>query len=279
MVKWYDQYADPDRGAAAGAPYPDRVSSKIAPRYWGVHLLALVLVCIAVGLGLWQLDAWRAHRAAEAVDLTQVEPVPLAEVMGPDDTFPGNRVGQPVSIEGTWVPEGTVYVSGREHEGVDGYWVVTPLAVDGPGDPALPVVRGWVAAPEDAPPPPTGTADLDAWLQPTEGTGEADTDPSDDVLPQVRTADLIQRVDQDLYGAYGVATEPESGLAPASLDQRPEVSATTGLKNLLYALEWWIFGLFAAFVWWRWVREVTEPDGSTGPAPEDAEEHPVPSSS
>ncbi len=238
------------------AAYPEGVPNPLAPRYWGAHLLALVLVGIAVGLGLWQYDAWQAHRAAEAVDLTHAEPIPLADAIGPDDPFPGNRVGQPVTVSGTWVPDGTVYVSGRVHEGADGFWVVTPLEIDGADGAALPIVRGWVADPADAPDA-TGTAALDAWLQPTEGTGVRDDDPSDDVLPQLRIADLIQHVDQDLYGAYGVAEVPEDGLEPASVDQLPEVGTFTGIRNLLYAIEWWFFGLFAAFIWWRWVTETT----------------------
>jgi cytochrome oxidase assembly protein ShyY1 len=233
------------------------VPRPLAPRYWGLHLLAIVLVGIAVVLGIWQYDAWQAHRNAKAADLTHAEPVPLGEVIGPDDPFPGTKVGQPVTVAGTWVPDGTVYVSGRVQDGEDGYWVVTPLAVDGTDDAALPIVRGWVADPGDAPAPPTGATTIEAWLQPPEGTGEVDDDPTDDVLPQLRIADVIQHVDQDLYGAYGVATEPESGLDPASVEQLPDVGAFTGIRNLLYAIEWWFFGLFAAFIWWRWVTETT----------------------
>ncbi len=231
--------------------------SPLAPRYWGAHLLALVLVGIAVALGLWQYGAWQAQRDAKALDLTKAAPMALADVMGPDDPFPGNRIGQPVEMSGTWVPDGTVYVSGRENGDAEGYWAVTPLEVDGSGGAALPVVRGWTTDPAEAPAAPTGTADLRAWLQPTEGTGQVDVDPSDDVLPQLRTADVIQHVDQDLYGAYAVASTAEPGLERVSIEQIPEVSAMTGLKNVLYALEWWIFGLFAAFIWWRWVRELT----------------------
>lgn len=255
------------------------VHPKLAPRFWGAHLLALVLVLVAVALGLWQYDAWQAHRAAEAVDLTDAEPMPLAEVMGPDDPFPGNRVGQPVSVSGTWVPSGTVFISGREHDGADGYWVVTPLTVTG-GDAALPIVRGWTPTVETAPAPPEGETELKAWLQPGEGTRQVDDDPRDDVIPQVRIADLIQHVDQDLYGGYGVAEDAAGdGLESADLAQLPEVSATTGLKNLLYAVEWWIFGLFAAFIWWRWVREVTEPAPMVDAAAEPPAEHPVRSTS
>ena len=105
----------------------DDVPTMLAPRYWGVHLLAVALTAAAVGLGVWQYDAWQARRAAEAQDLTRVEPVDLRSVIGPDDPFPGNRIGQPVILDGTWVPGGTVSVSGREQDGHEGYWVVTPL--------------------------------------------------------------------------------------------------------------------------------------------------------
>lgn len=234
----------------------------------GAHLLMLVCVGVAGGLGLWQYDAWQEHRAAETVDLTRLEPVPLADVMGPDDAFPGDQVGQPVEVTGTWLPDSTVFVSGREVDGVEGFWVVTPLAVGTPHGPALPVVRGWLQAIDTAPPPPAGTASVVAWLQPTEGSGEADTDPDDDVLPQLRTADLIQHVDQDLYGAYGVATEPLDGLAPATLEQLPSPGRFTALRNLLYALEWWVFGAFAAFIWWRFVREERVPQATSAEADE-----------
>ena len=233
------------------------MSSKLAPRYWGGHLLALVAVGVALWLGLWQYGAWQAHRDAEAADLTGARPVPLADVMGPDDPFPGTKVGQPVTLAGTWVPSRTLFVSGRERDGVDGYWVVTPVAVGGPDAAALPVVRGWVSDPAEAPAPPTGSVRLDAWLQPPEGTGEVDDDPGDDVLPQLRIADVIQHVDQDLYGAYGVAEEPGPGLEQASPEQLPDVGALTSIRNLLYAVEWWFFGAFAAFIWWRWVTEAT----------------------
>lgn len=241
----------------------------VHPRTWPLHLVALVAVGTAVVLGVWQYDAWDAQRDAEARDLTAAEPVPLAEVIGPDDPFPGDRVGQPVTLRGTWVPDATVYVSGREYAGRDGYWVATPLAVAGQAGSALYVVRGWSESAERAAPPPAGPAEAVGWLQPTEGTGEEDDDRGDDVLPQMRTADLIQRVDQDLYGAYAVldtsrtrAGAATDGLRPASLGQLPEAGRFTAIRNLLYAVEWWVFGLFAAFIWWRWVRE----DLLAGPA-------------
>jgi surfeit locus 1 family protein len=239
--------------------YPGRtlndVPAVLAPRMWLGHLLALVLVVAALLLGLWQLDAWQARRADEARDLTHADPVELSSLMGPDDPFPGRSVGQPVQLDGDWVPAGTVYVSDRAHEGRVGYWMVTPLAIGGTDQPALPVVLGWVADPASAPAPPEGEAGLVGWLQPPEGSGAGDDDPADDVLPQLRIADLAQRVDQDLYSGYAVAQEGVDGLPAADLAQLPDAGRFTAVRNLLYAIEWWFFGSFAVLIWWRWVQE------------------------
>jgi surfeit locus 1 family protein len=226
-------------------------------RYLGFHMLAFVLVGSAVALGMWQYDSWQARRSAEAEDLTQRAPISLASAIGPDDAFPGNLVGQPVSVQGTWVPSGTIFVSGREQDGKEGFWVVTPLEIDG-GSAALEVVRGWTNTLADVPSAPTGPAEFIARLQPPEGTGEIDPNPNDKVLVQLRIADAIQHVDQDLYGAYGVLNAKLSpatdGLVLADLEQLPNASRFTALRNFLYAIEWWAFGLFAAFIWWRWLR-------------------------
>ena len=226
------------------------LSPALAPRTWGFHLLALGLLAVAVGLGLWQYDAWSVRRADEARDLTRVAPIPLSQAMGPDDPFPGKRVGIPVSVSGTWLPASTLYISGRQH---DGFWAVTPLAT--PDGSAIEVVRGWAATRAAMPEPPTGAASITGSLQPGEGTGAVDNDPSDDVLPQLRIADALQYVDQDLYGAYVVMTPPGPGLEQADLTALPGASTFTALRNLLYAFEWWFFGAFAVFIWWRWVRD------------------------
>jgi hypothetical protein len=149
------------------------------------------------------------------------------------------------------------------------------------------VVRGWTASPDDVPAPPEGPAELVAWLQPPEGSGVPDDDPRDDVIPEVRTADLVQRVDQDLYGAYAVVADAAArgawpvgpralnpgteGLEPATLEQLPEVGRTTALRNLLYAAEWWVFGLFAAFIWWRHLQDARgSGQAADDPVPSDA---------
>ncbi len=195
-------------------------------------------------------------------------------MIGADDPFPGDRVGQPVDVIGTWLPEATVLISDRDDEGRPGLWVVTPLTSGDPDAPetaAIAVVRGWISEADAVPPAPTGAATVTGWLQPSEGSGVLDEDPGDDVYPQLRVADLVQRVDGDLYGAYVVAQDGVDGLEPADLAALPEVGRFTALRNLLYAIEWWFFGAFAAFIWWRFVRDEAELERQQTTARADAE--------
>lgn len=231
----------------------------LRPRHWGGHLLLVLAVAVTTWLGFWQLSAWQHGRAAEARDLRDADPVAMTSAMGPDDTFPGQYVGQPVELRGTWVPDSTLFVSDRTHDGERGYWVMTPVLVEGGGGSALPVVRGWSPRPEAA--AVGGDVDLSGWLQPSEGTGLPDPDPEDDVLPEMRIASLTQRVEADLYSGFVVARDATSGtdgLAGVSPDNIPRVSAVTSLRNLLYAVQWWVFGGFSAYVWLRWCRDTVE---------------------
>ena len=104
------------------------------------------------------------------------------------------------------------------------------------------------------------------------------------MVPQVRTADLIQHVEQDLYGAYAVVDHDAEAnaalvgvdaLEPADLAALPRAAGSTGLRNLLYALEWVLFGAFAGFVWWRYVRDLTTAPAEPAPSADEPEDRPV----
>jgi cytochrome oxidase assembly protein ShyY1 len=114
---------------------------------------------------------------------------------------------------------------------------------------------------------------VSGWLQPPEGSGRADDDPTDDVVPEVRIADAIQRVDQDLYGAFLVTREATPAVATAELGpvapaDVPGPEGTTGLRNLLYGIEWWVFAAFALVIWWRWCKDEVERERRQAQGPE-----------
>lgn len=222
----------------------------------GAALLALVLVGIAGRLGLWQYDAWQAQREAEARDLSGETAQPLADVMGNDDPFPAPDLGRPVEVSGEWIPGG-FWVADRDHEGRAGYWSVSPLRLD---DAAVLVVRGWAPEPDPSLVETGGSGEVTGWLQAPEGSLVTDDDPDDDVFPEIRVADAVQRVDVDLYSAYLIGQEPGPGLEAADPEALPEPGRFTGVRNLLYAFEWWVFGAFAAYIWWRWRKDATAPE-------------------
>jgi surfeit locus 1 family protein len=270
------------------------LGSLFSPHLVLLHLLGLAATGAAIWLGLWQLDAWQAQREAEARDLSDLPAVALQQVIEPDDPFPAAAVGRPVTFTGRWLPRSTFYVSAREYDGRDGLWAVTPAAVCEDtaacaSSAALLVARGWTAHRDGAPEPPEGPVELTGWLQPPEGRGYPDPDRNDDVLPEVRIADAIQRVDQDLYGAFLIAeqaTPPAGldGLVAVTPESLPEPASDTGLRNLLYGVQWFVFAAFAVFLWWRWVSDEIERSRRAGEvaaaeaaAGEEAEDAEVPS--
>ena len=253
----------------------------LKPRAWGAHALLLVALAVSVAAGLWQYDTYSNDRADAARSLVNADPVALSSLMGGDSPFPGESIGQPVTLTGTWLPAGTVYVSGQFHDKVRGYWVVTPVVI---GKSAIPVVRGWSAKPS-APAPTTSPVTVTGWLEPSEAQGEADANPHDDIITSMRIPSITQHVDVDLYSAYVVARSTtdaaESGLVRLGPTHHPDVSGFTGLRNLLYALQWWVFGILALYIWWRWCQEQLHPgegEGEDDPAAPADQDEKVPSS-
>jgi surfeit locus 1 family protein len=156
----------------------------------------------------------------------------------------------PVEVEGRYAPASQQFlVAGREHDGRDGFWVLSPLLVDGTAPPsALLVVRGWTADPTP-PPVPVGPVTETGVLQPGE-EGSTTVD-ADRVVDAVRIPALVNAVDGDLYSAFLVSTGAgAAGLRPVT-PPAVEPGWSAGMRNLAYALQWWLFGAFAVFLWWR----------------------------
>jgi cytochrome oxidase assembly protein ShyY1 len=269
----------------------------------GILVLLLLAAAVCARLGVWQLDRAyeRANLAAqqEAAEAAAAGPAGLGEVLAPQSEFPGELVGREVWVTGTYEPEGQQFVTGRALDGRTGYLVLTPLRVsdDGTGGasweglsgaPVLPVVRGWVASPEDAPglAVPDGEVRVTGWLQASESTADAPAPPANPGGPRltdsIATGALVNTWGGPIYSGYLVLTASEPAqVAPADGGPaplpRPVVEGGDGvnLQNLFYALQWWVFGLFAFALWVRLVRDEmaggrhATPTGKDGPGDDD----------
>ena len=189
--------------------------------------------------------------------------------MGPDDPFPGTGrrpAGRAVAASGC--PTARSTSADREHDGRDGYWVVTPLA--GRATPRVPVVRGWAPSPDAAARRRPGTADVIGWLQPPEGTGDRRRPDRRRTSPSCGSPTSSSTSTRTSTARTPSASEPGRRAARRpTLEPLPEAGRFTALRNLLYAVEWWFFGAFAVFVWWRWCRDATAPAAAPAERPVD----------
>ncbi|MDP9443531.1 MAG: SURF1 family protein, partial [Actinomycetota bacterium] len=132
-------------------------------------------------------------------------------------------------------------------------WLATPLQT--PSGAAILVVRGRTAPTATLPAPPPQPVQVTGVLLPSQPR-RTDPDPDDSRVPALNTAQLVGRFGFDLYSGYVVLTaqKPASELPPVP-PPAGEATATAGLRNLLYALQWWVFGGFVVFFWWRLLRD------------------------
>jgi cytochrome oxidase assembly protein ShyY1 len=235
-------------------------------------LLAIVVaVMVTFGfLGLWQLNVARDKGRAEQIRTAPSRAVAdIAAVLAPHAAFPRDGDGRRVTARGRYDGSGQILVAPRRLGGASGYWVVTPLVVRSSGA-RIAVLRGFVTDPKQAVAPDAST---DVTVSGTLAPGESSSGGSGQVggslgstapagqLEALDLALLVNRWPGPMYNAVVFATgeQPDvtSSISPAVLRVPPPALAGGGLswRNAAYALQWWVFALFAAFMWWRMVRD------------------------
>ena len=224
----------------------------------GLHALAVLAVVLCTAGGLWQLGVYEGRQDSgrdEAAASLASHAQPLGTRWSAGEAFPPALVGRAVTVTGHFAPrEEQLWVQGDESTGGRA-WLVAPFLVEGTDD-ALLVVRGSAAEPGDVPDVPVGEQELTAVLQPGQGGGSA--------LDERRTTSalsipvLLNELPHRLFSGYGLAESSTAAGLPLVPPPDPDVSWTVGLRNLAYSLQWWVFGLFAAFMWWRMATESVE---------------------
>lgn len=212
------------------------MSAWLRPGLLWLHALGVVALGFCVVMGLWQAGTY-GGRQGDAREGASREVVPLVEVWQPGQELTKDLEHRRVSVEGRFA-ETDLVVDRPDGDS----WVVTPFVV---GEAALLVVRG---AGETA--PASDASRLEVVLAASEPGGRPLEDGRTDALSVPL---LLNELPYRLYGGYGVALT-DTGL-PLVEPPDPEVPWTVGLRNLAYALQWWVFGAFALFMWWRIVSD------------------------
>lgn len=112
-------------------------------RFWIITLAALAMIALTVSLGRWQLSraAEKEARAARIEAQRAHPPLDLTGLQAVEDIR--TEMDRLVRLRGLWVPTRTVYLDNRQMHGRPGFYVLTPLALEGT-EQTLMVQRGWV---------------------------------------------------------------------------------------------------------------------------------------
>lgn len=227
-------------------------------RFWLITAAALAASAATLALGFWQWgrahqkialqEAIEARHALPAVDARAVLEAPQSPAL----------LHRPVRLRGEWVPERTVYLDNRQMQGRQGFYVVTPLRIE--GSPAvIAVQRGWVPRNfehrEQLPPvsTPAGVVDVQGRLAPPPAKlydfGAAGQGP---IRQNLDLAAFRDETRLPLLTALSVQQlgPPSEGLL------RDWPRAGSGAEtNYGYAFQWWAMSALIAtlYVWFQFI--------------------------
>ena len=110
-------------------------------RFWLVTAAALLGFAVTFALGQWQLGRGRDRDAMQAaIDARAALPeLAHSSLQSPAAT---DLVHRRIVLRGTWDDKHTVFLDNRQMHGAPGFYVVTPLKLEG-SDAAVLVQRGW----------------------------------------------------------------------------------------------------------------------------------------
>lgn len=120
-------------------------TEKISPnkRSLIIAFVALAGVLITCWLGEWQLSRGNEKLQLMARLEEQMSLPPLTQSELLSATYSWKSMNRRVELMGEWLPELTIYLANRSHEGKSGFWVMTPLKLN--VQTVVLVQRGWVA--------------------------------------------------------------------------------------------------------------------------------------
>lgn len=236
----------------------------------GLLALAVVLAIVCIFAGRWQWSVAHDVARADAVREVQDKPVePLSEVVDPHEGFPDDGSGQRVTTTGEYAGD-QVLVVGRLLDGDEGQWVVDRFVVEESGA-NLAVVRGWI--PKGATPPeaPSGTVELLGSLAPKEAPDEGGL--PEGQMSSVDIAQLVNTWPGEIYNGFAFAMEENDSARAPGLDRVPPPLPDTSLnfRNLMYAVQWWVFAVFPLWMWTKMVRQAARRDDEAAEAVETKE--------
>jgi len=233
------------------------VTAPRAIRFWAATFAAVASIAATLGLGAWQLGRAHDKLALQAAIEQRKAMAPLSHDQLLAVPTLADLVHRPVLLRGTWVGRHTVFLDNRQMQGKPGFYVVTPLKLEG-SERAVLVERGWVQRnfldreklpAVETPPGPVEVrgrmAPPPAKLYEFKGAGSG---------PIRQNLDLAQFRAETGLDLLSLAVQQTGAPSEGLLREWPFVA--TGVdKHYGYAFQWWaLSGLIAIlYAWFQFI--------------------------
>jgi surfeit locus 1 family protein len=223
-----------------------------------ITIAAIAGIALTVNLGFWQWGRGQQRTALhEAVDAqAHSAAVGSRELLAAPEGDTA-LLHRPIVLRGTWLPERTVYLDNRQMNGVPGFYVVTPLRIDGRQAVVL-VQRGWVQRDferrERLPGvlTPSGTVQVEGRLAPPPAKLYAFAGEEQGTIRQ--NLDLAAFRAETGLPLLAYSVQQEGAASEGLLRQWPQAGSGAE-KNYGYAFQWWAMAAMIAilYVWFQFV--------------------------
>ena len=227
-----------------------------------ILLATIVGIAATARLGLWQLDRAAAKNAIQARIEARAALPPLDGSRLPRSA--AEAEGQHyrrAAIHGRWADDRTVYLDNRQMNGIPGFFVVTPLLLDG-GSEAIVVERGWV--PRDfndrtrLPPlrTQTGEVAVEGLIAPPPSRLYAFGPDAAGPIRQNIELDAYARETHLRLLPFAILESAPPGGAGDGLQRRWPLPAADVQKHYGYAFQWFAIAatMAALYVWFQLIR-------------------------
>jgi surfeit locus 1 family protein len=229
-----------------------------------IAFAAAVGIAATIALGFWQWGRGAQKTALHEAMVRQetLAPVGFEELVRSGAAHPTGQDSEllyrPVVLRGTWLPDRTVWLDNRQMNALVGFYVVTPLRIEG-SDAIVLVQRGWAprnfTRRELLPPlaTPTGTVDVRGRLAPPPAKLYAFE--TDEAGPIRQNLDLGRFRAETGLPLLPLSVQQTGAASEGLLRQWPQAGSGAE-KNYGYAFQWWaIAGLIAIlYVWFQYLQ-------------------------
>ena len=215
---------------------------------WAVYVLIAIGFAVAcVFLSQWQFDrnATREEQIALVEQNYDADPVPLADLIGPDGALRPDDEWHPVVLQGEYLADEQLLVRNRPHGGTSAFEVLVPFQdVDGR---VFIVDRGWVPpgdgdSPDSVAAPPSGEVEVIVRLRPGEQVPASGRGAPEGQVPTINLPTIAGLVDGDVItGAYGqlISEDPAANTALGGFSSPTDDPG----PHLSYAIQWILFAI------------------------------------